>query len=235
MNKEAERLQKILSAYGVASRRAAEKMIEKGRVCVNGAVATTGQSAVDGVDIITVDGVQLEKKAEHIYIMLNKPQGYLTTVYDSRGRPTVMKLLKDIRERIYPVGRLDMDSEGLLLFTNDGDFAQKIMHPSYDILKTYMVEVKGDVEAASIALTKPIPINSGEVTAKKIEVLKILQDGGIINITVSEGKNRQVRKMCHACNLTVIKLQRVSIGALSLGSLASGRWRKLTDKEISSI
>jgi len=230
-----ERIQKILSAHGVASRREAERMIAAGRVYINGIRATVGQSAEVGIDEIFIDGVPLSEKDEFIYLMLNKPCGYLTTVKDTRGRKTVMDLITGAGSRVYPVGRLDLASEGLLLFTNDGDFANSIMHPAFDKLKTYEVEVSGDVTNAVKRLHEPVKIDEFTVQAHSAEVIKTVDDGGILNISISEGRNRQIRKMCAVCGLKVKSLKRISIGSLKLGDMKSGQWRFLTKEEVTAL
>lgn len=230
-----ERLHKILSACGVASRREAEIMIRDGRVRVNGSVATVGQSARAGIDEITLDGAPVEPRGELVYIMLNKPRGYITTVSDDRGRKTVMDLVRDAGTRVYPVGRLDRDTEGLLLLTNDGDFANAVAHPSYNKIKTYHARVLGDADAAVSALRGRMVIDSRAVTAASVEVLE--QSGGraLLSVSVTEGRNRQIRKMCELCGLDVRRLKRVSVGALELGSLEPGHWRHLTAGEVNSL
>ncbi|MDR2600106.1 MAG: rRNA pseudouridine synthase [Oscillospiraceae bacterium] len=235
MSNHPERLQKILSACGVSTRREAERIITQGRVSVNGEIATLGQSADIQTDVITVDGKWINQDNSFVYIMLNKPRGYLTTVSDDRGRKTVMELVADVHKRIYPVGRLDLDSEGLLLFTNDGDFANKIMHPSYEKLKTYTARVKGDVDKAAALLLEPIIIDDCTVHAKKTKVLKKTINGGTLEITIIEGRNRQIRKMCAHVGLSVQELKRISIDKLNLGTLETGKWRYLTNKEVESL
>jgi len=233
--KQGERLQKILSAYGVVSRRKAEALIVEGRVCINGSPATLGQSARVGVDEITVDGVLLTDLKEHVYIMLNKPRGYLTTVSDERDRRTVMELVASVGCRVYPIGRLDMYSEGLLLFTNDGDFANAVMHPSFEKPKTYIVKARGDLRKALKLLKEPIQIDEYTVQALNVELTQNNNDNGLFQISISEGRNRQIRKMCNACGLTVKSLKRISIGSLELGSLKSGQWRFLTKDEVLAL
>jgi len=230
-----ERLQKIISSYGAASRRAAEKMILEGKVTVNGITAMTGQSAVFGIDVITVDGEPLIEKDEHIYIMLNKPGGYLTTVSDDRGRKTVMELVADAGVRVYPVGRLDNDTEGLLLFTNDGAFANKVAHPSGNKIKTYQARVRGDAAKAVKLLAEPVMIDEHTVHALHVQLISLTPDGGVLEIAVAEGRNRQVRKMCAACGVSVCELKRTSVGTLELGALESGQWRYLTQEEVLSL
>ena len=230
-----ERLQKILSAYGITSRRDAERLILEGRVSVNGITATLGQSALYGVDSISVDGVPLSPADKLVYLMLNKPCGYLTAVSDKHGRKTVMELIRDVDERVYPAGRLDLNSEGLLLFTNDGAFANKITHPSFEKKKTYEVSIRGDVQKAVALLKQPVIIDGYTVRAVSVDLLKTVPNGGVLNITISEGRNRQIRKMCTACGVKVDSLKRVSIGKLMLGDLKSGQWRYLTGEEVKSI
>jgi len=230
-----ERIQKILSAHGVVSRREAERLIAAGRVCINGIKASIGQSAVPGRDLITVDGFQPAEKPDHVYLMLNKPKGCITAVTDDRGRKTVMELVKDVGIRIYPIGRLDFNTEGLLLFTNDGDFANKIMHPSFNKQKTYLVNVRGDIDAAIELLRKPIEIDGHTVRAADVESVDRKDNTGTLKITIVEGRNRQIRKMCNACGLTVKSLKRISIGSLELGTLKRGHWRYLSDNEVRMI
>ena len=230
-----ERLQKILSAHGVASRREAEKMILEGRVRINGVPATLGQSAELGLDEISVDDLPLAAADEPVYIMLNKPRGYVTTSSDEQGRKTVMSLVQDVGIRVFPIGRLDMNSGGLLLLTNDGEFANIVAHPSYNKFKTYEVKVRGDAQRAALLMRKPIEIDNHTVQAKKVELSKVTEVGGVLKITVSEGRNRQIRKMCAACGVSVQTLKRISIGTLKLGSLKPGLWRHLTEEEVQSL
>jgi 23S rRNA pseudouridine2605 synthase len=210
-------------------------MIQEGRVCVNGTVVTLGQSAHYGVDSITVDGKPVADKEQLIYIMLNKPRGYLTTTIDDRGRKTVMSLIRDINTRVYPVGRLDLDTEGLLLFTNDGDFSNAVQHPSFNKKKTYQVSVRGDVTRAGKLLTEPIKLNGHLVKAANVNLLSEDKNGGILEITVNEGRNRQIRRMCSICGVGVRALKRVAIGTLELGTLETGKWRYLSREEVQSL
>ena len=228
----AERLQKIISAYGAASRREAENLIRAGRVTLNGARATLGQSAKAGLDEICIDGKPLSPVCRQIYIMLNKPRGYVTTMRDERNRRTVLSLISDIDSRIYPVGRLDMDSEGLLLFTNDGSFANKVAHPSFMNLKTYEVMVRGDAAGSAEALGKPVVIGTRHVQAESVKLLRHDAEGGVLTVTIREGLNRQIRRMCADCGLEVLSLKRISLGALELGTLKTGQWRYLTEEEV---
>ena len=226
-----ERLQKLLSAAGLCSRRQAETLISAGRVCVNGVPAALGQSADPETDTVTVDGKALSFGTQRVCLMLNKPRGYVTTLSDEKGRPTVAELVRDVPERVYPVGRLDMDSDGLLLFTNDGDLANALMHPRRAIPKTYRTEVEGDVSAALPLLRAPMEIDGVTVCADRVEP----GEGDALYITIHEGRNRQIRKMCDAAHLRVKRLTRISEGSLTLGDLALGRWRRLTEDEFSML
>jgi 23S rRNA pseudouridine2605 synthase len=231
----AERVQKVLSAHGVASRREAEKMILDGRVSVNGFHATLGQRVVFGVDDIVVDGIRLATREKPVYIMLNKPRGCLTTVSDDRGRATVMEFVAEASAKVYPVGRLDKNTEGLLLFTNDGHFANAVAHPSFNKDKTYEVNVRGDVYRGIERLRLPMKIDERTIQAVRTELISVRENGGIISITIKEGRNRQVKRMCEACGVNVRALKRVSIGTLSLGTLKTGEWRYLTAEEVSQL
>lgn len=226
-----ERLQKILSGRGVASRRTAEKMIADGRITVNGRVALLGESADPDIDEILLDGRALPSPSGNVYILLHKPRGYVTTVSDDRGRKTVMELVQDCPARVYPVGRLDMDSEGLLLLTNDGEFANALMHPRHNVDKTYEVWVTGYHQAAAALLARPISLDG--YTIRKPEVKLLWEDGRKAKflVTIHEGRNRQVRRMCEAADMQVTRLRRISEGNLKLGDLPLGKWRYLTDEE----
>lgn len=226
-----ERLQKILSSRGVASRRSAEKMIEDGRITVNGSVALLGQSADPDHDEILLDGKPLPSGSEYVYILLHKPRGYVTTLSDEKGRKTAAELVADCGVRVYPVGRLDMDSEGLLLFTNDGEFANHLMHPKHQVDKTYLAWV-GDYSADAVErLKKPITLDGYLLRAPKIRVVR----SGLLEITIHEGRNRQVRRMCESAGMHVTRLKRVREGKLSLGELPLGKWRNLTPTEVESL
>jgi len=227
-----ERVSRILSIYGAASRREADKMITAGRVTVNGTKAVLGQKADPESDTIAVDGSALECKSMPIYIMLNKPRGFLTTTRDERGRQTVMSLVGSAGARVYPVGRLDMDSEGLLLMTNDGDFANAVAHPSNNKAKVYEAVVAGDAAGAVPAMSMPMVIDGHTVRAESVELAGHVEGGGRLRISVIEGRNRQIRKMCAKCGLAVKTLKRISIGPLELGSLKTGEWRHLTKEEV---
>lgn len=226
-----ERLQKILAAHGVCSRRAAEKLIEDGRVTVNGEVAHLGDKADASRDEILLDGRPISKKDENVYLMLNKPRGYITTVKDEHDRRTVLDLI-DIDVRVYPVGRLDCNSEGLLILTNDGELTNRLTHPSHSVGKQYIVKVRGDVDAALTRLRLPFVLDGRETAPAQITVLAEDAQGGLLSFVIFEGRNRQIRRMCEESELEVRRLKRVAIGNLELGRLPGGRWRYLTDDEI---
>jgi 23S rRNA pseudouridine2605 synthase len=226
-----ERLQKILSSRGVASRRSVEKMIEDGRITVNGSVALLGQSADPDHDEILLDGKPLPSGSEYVYILLHKPRGYVTTLSDDKGRKTAAELVADCGVRVYPVGRLDMDSEGLLLFTNDGEFANHLMHPKHQVDKTYLAWVADYSDDAVERLKKPITLDGYLLRAPKIRVVR----SGLLEITIHEGRNRQVRRMCESAGMHVTRLKRVREGKLSLGELPLGKWRNLTPTEVESL
>lgn len=226
-----ERLQKILSARGVASRRTAEKMIEEGRITVNGIIAGLGQTADPEIDEILLDGRPLPSGNEYVYILLHKPRGYVTTLSDEKGRRTAAQLVADCGTRVYPVGRLDMDSEGLLLFTNDGEFANRLMHPKHEVQKTYLTWVEGLTESSLEKLKQPITLDGYRISAPKVRVVK----PGLLEITIHEGRNRQVRRMCDAAGMHVTRLKRIREGNLSLGDLPLGRWRYLTEEEVKGL
>lgn len=230
-----ERLQKILSARGVASRRHAEEMISAGRVSCNGIVCTLGQTADPDVDIILLDGKPIPSQQDNVYIMLNKPRGYVTTLSDEKGRKNAAQLVADCGQRVYPVGRLDMDSDGLLLFTNDGEFANSLMHPKHEVNKTYRVIVQGYSEEAIENLKKPIVLDGYKIQPPQIKMLK--NDGckATVLVTIHEGRNRQVRRMCAAAGMQVLRLTRIAEGAVELGNLQIGKWRYLTADEIKSL
>ena len=231
-----ERLQKILSAAGICSRRAAESYITAGRVKVNGITANLGESADPEVDEILVDGRPLEKKSPRMtYIMLNKPRGYVTTLSDEAGRKTVADLIADVSERVYPVGRLDMHSEGLLLLTNDGQLAHSLMHPSHEVYKEYLVKLSPDEEGLPTPekpLSGVIELDGERLLPAKCRLLSQTENGYIMTIAIRQGKNRQIRRMCAKCGYTVNSLKRVSEGDVKLGDLPSGRWRYLTEAEV---
>lgn len=228
------RIQKIISQRGVASRRKAEEMILAGRITVNGAVCALGDSADPERDDIRIDGKPLPKLQERVYILLHKPRGYVTTLSDEKGRPTVAELVAGCGQRVYPCGRLDFDSEGLLLLTNDGEFANSLMHPKHEVDKIYEVTVTGCTPETLKLLEKPVELDG--YTIRKPGV-KLLRPGekALVQVTIHEGRNRQVRRMCALAGMEVLRLKRVREGALSLGSLPCGSWRYLTEDEILSL
>ncbi len=230
-----ERLQKILSSRGVASRRASEELIKAGRVTVNGDIAALGESADPETDWILVDGKPLPAREPSVYILLNKPRGYVTTLSDERGRQNVAELVADCGTRVYPVGRLDMDSEGLLLLTNDGAFANAMMHPSHQVDKTYEVWVTGFHQAAPALLARPITLDGYQIKKPQIRLIRSEGLKAKFLVTIHEGRNRQVRRMCEAAGMTVTRLRRIREGALELGSLPLGKWRYLTEEEIAGL
>ncbi len=226
-----ERLQKIISARGLASRRAAEEMIQAGRVTLNGTTATLGQSADPDADEILVDGKPLPSPQRQVYILLHKPRGYVTTLSDEKGRKNVAQLV-DCGTRVYPVGRLDMDSEGLLLLTNDGEFAKRVMHPSHEVEKTYEVWVTGHHEAAPALLSRPIELDGRPIRRPDVKLLWADERKAKYLVTIHEGRNRQVRRMCEAAGMHVTRLRRIREGKLQLGDLPLGKWRYLTEEEV---
>lgn len=231
-----ERIQKILAARGVASRRKCEQLIADGRVTCNGVVCGLGDSADPEYDSILLDGKPLPSKPVHMYIMLHKPRGYVTTMSDEKGRKNASMLVSDCGQRVYPVGRLDMDSEGLLLMTNDGDFAHAMMHPKHEIEKVYLVTVKGCTPDNLEKLKSPIVLDGYQIRPPKVEFVKELSAGKtLLQVTIHEGRNRQVRRMCAAADMTVQRLVRVAEGTICLGSLPIGKWRHLTQEELDSL
>lgn len=231
-----ERLQKILSSYGVCSRREGERLISSGCVTVNGAPAVLGQRADPVRDIITVNGRPLEPAApEHCYLMLHKPRGYVTTLSDEKGRSNVADLVADCGIRVYPVGRLDLNSEGLLLMTNDGAFTQHLTHPSHQMEKEYWVQVTGSVTAAVPILQRDMLVDGEAFRGAQVKVLRKTAQGGLLSMVICEGKNRQIRRMCAYAGLRVVRLKRVREGCLQLGSLPAGQWRYLSEREISAL
>ena len=230
-----ERLQKILSARGVASRRAAEEMIAAGRVRVNGTTAAVGMSADASADLIEIDGRPLAGEAGKVYIMLNKPRGWITTMQDDKGRRSVTELVRDCPVRVWPVGRLDMDSEGLLIMTNDGDLTHLLTHPSHEKDKCYSVRVRGDASAALGQLSEPMTVDGVDLRPAVVRLAGKTEDGAVLAMTIREGKNRQIRKMCAQAGLEVIALRRTAEGGLKLGGLQSGRWRYLSAQEVALL
>lgn len=231
-----ERLQKIIAASGLMARRKAEEAIKAGRVTVNGLTARLGDSADPACDEILLDGRALPSGEKKVYIMLNKPRGVVTSLRDEKGRRDVSELVSEIPERLYPVGRLDLDSEGLLLMTNDGELANRLMHPSHEVEKCYRTWVKGEqLEEKAARLRQPMEIDGRTVGPAGVELLERLPGGGVLEISIHEGRNRQVRKMCALAGLSVSRLCRVREGNLRLGRLKSGQWRFLTEQELKEL
>ena len=230
-----EKLQKILSTHGVASRRHAEQMIEQGRVSCNGRVCHLGDRADPELDTILVDGRPLPSLGEKVYLMLHKPRGFVTTLSDEKGRKNAAQLVADCGTRVYPVGRLDMDSEGLLLFTNDGDFANRLMHPSHEVNKTYRVTVSGYSEEAVAKLRLPVTLDGYTIRPPQVQLVKNNDHMAQLLVTIHEGRNRQVRRMCQLAGMNVQRLIRISEGSLLLGDLPVGKWRHLTRDEVESL
>ena len=227
-----ERLQKIIAARGLCSRRQAEKWIEEGRVRVNGNTAHLGDTADVTEDVIEVDGKRLPKAGKKLYLMLNKPRGYVTTLSDEKGRKNAAELVAGCGIRVYPVGRLDMDSEGLLLFTNDGEFANLMMHPRHEVDKVYRVWVTNFSPEKLEALKEPIELDGYRIKKPKVKPVRMEPTRAILDVTIHEGRNRQVRRMCQAAGLEVARLKRIVEGGLRLGELKTGAWRELEPKEI---
>lgn len=235
---EKVRLQKIISQSGICSRRKAEEYIKRGKVTVNGHPAKIGDKADPINDIIAISGrrVQVDKKPSYYYIMMNKPRGYVTTMADEFDRRTVVDLLEGLDERVYPIGRLDRNSEGLLLFTNDGKFANDIMHPSRKVSKTYRVTIPSNVtEEQLVKLSTGVVIDGRETAPLLVNVLSESANRTVLQIVINEGRNRQVRKMCLAAGMEVARLKRTNIGPLKLGMLKPGTYRELTKEELRAI
>ena len=230
-----ERLQKILSARGLTSRRGAEEWIRTGRVTVNGRAAQLGDSADPEADQICVDGTPLPREERKIYLILHKPRGFVTTLHDEKGRPDAASLVADCGARVYPIGRLDMDSEGLLLFTNDGGFANALMHPKHEVEKTYLVWVTGYAEGKDALLRRPIQLDGYRIRPPKVRLLEAKGGRARLEVTIHEGRNRQIRRMCQAAGMQVVRLKRIREGTLALGTLPAGKWRFLTDVEIENL
>ena len=233
------RIQKVLSEQGLCSRRAAEQIIAEGRVKLNGRPVKLGDKMDIRHDVLSVDGqnIQMIRQQEYYYEMLYKPRGFITTMADERGRKTVMELVRDIPVRVFPVGRLDKDSEGLLLFTNDGEFANLMMHPAHGITKLYRVTVRPHAtEEQIVKLSEGVALDDGFVTAPA--VVRVAADSPertVLEMTIKEGKNREIRRMCEAVGLTVIRLKRSAEGPVKLGMLQPGKHRPLTKAEINGL
>lgn len=230
-----ERLQKILSARGIASRRKAEAMIKAGQVTVNGLAAALGDSADPDADEIRIDGRLLPREQGFVYLMLNKPRGFVTTMSDEKGRPTAVQLVADCGMRVYPVGRLDMDSEGLLLFTNDGEFANRMTHPKQELDKVYEVWVNRYTPGTEGELAKPVVLDGYKIRPPKVELLSAQGSTARFRVTIHEGRNRQIRRMCELAGMYCTRLRRIQEGKLVLGDLPKGKWRYLTQEEVARL
>lgn len=230
-----ERLQKLIASAGLCARRTAEEWIAAGRVCVNGAVASLGDRADLETDTVTVDGAPLPGKPGAVYLMLNKPRGYVTTLSDEYGRRTAAELVADCGVRVYPVGRLDRDSEGLLLFTNDGELAQRLLHPRHQVDKVYLVTVRGDIRGAAERLMAITQLDGEPIAPAQAAEVSRHEGQAMLRVTIHQGKNRQVRRMCAQIGLHVVRLQRIQEDSLLLGDLPAGKWRYLTDQELQGL
>ena len=228
-----ERIQKIIASRGVASRRKAEELIAAGRVTCNGHICLLGESADPDVDSILLDGKPLPSGGAYMYIMLHKPKGYVTTLSDEKGRKTVFELVANCGQRVYPVGRLDMDSEGLLIFTNDGEFANRLMHPKHEVDKTYRVNVKQYSKAGFDKLSQPVTLDGYTIKKPEVKLISADVDGSAqLEVVIHEGRNRQVRRMCDIAGMPVLRLIRIAEGGVKLGKLPLGKWRHLTAEEV---
>lgn len=237
MQNDRIRLQKYLSECSVASRRKAEELIEQGKVKINGHVARLGDKVSPREDVVTLAGRRIKReKGSRYYLMLHKPRGFVTTMHDEMGRRCVADLLDDVPVRVYPVGRLDRDSEGLLLCTNDGDFANRMMHPSGHVPKTYRVTVRPPVRAQQLdTLRAGVAIDGRPTAPCEVDVLFEEDSRVVLRVVLQEGRNRQIRKMCEAVGLEVTRLKRTAVGSLTLGMLPQGKWRELTEQEVRSL
>ncbi len=231
-----QRLQKLIAAAGLASRREAEGWIAEGRVRVNDRVATLGESADPARDRIEVDGRPLRAEQGKLYLLLHKPSGYVTTLRDPQGRPKITDLLPKVQARVFPIGRLDFNTEGLLLLTNDGELAQRLSHPSHEVNKTYLVRARGIILPESLnSLAEGVHLDDGPTAPARIEQVRHTAGHTWFEITIHEGRNRQVRRMCEALGYTVNRLIRIRLGFLELGSLRPGEFRELTAKEVARL
>jgi len=230
-----QRLQKILSSCGAASRRKAEQLILERRVRVNGNTALLGDTADIEEDVIEVDGVRLKKQPEKVVLMLNKPRGYVCTLSDEKGRRNVAELVADCGVRVYPVGRLDLNSEGLLLLTNDGELANRLTHPKKEVDKVYLVWLSRYIEGCEASIAQPIEIDGRATSPAKVETIAQSGETALLRVTIHEGRNRQIRRLCQRADVTVTRLRRVQEGPVSLGDLRPGQWRYLTEDEIAKL
>lgn len=234
---EKVRVQKLLAQRGVCSRRKAEEMIQAGRVQVNGRTVKLGDGAVPGKDVVTVDGQRLSREGEgHVYLALHKPRGFVTTMADERGRRCVAQLVADAGCRVYPVGRLDKDSEGLLLLTNDGEFANLCAHPSSHVAKTYRVTLRpGITEEQLNRLSTGIELDGRMTAPAKVRVLEEQPGRAVVEMVLYEGRNREIRRMCEALGLEVARLKRIAVGPVRLGMLPQGKYRELAKEEVRGL
>lgn len=230
-----ERLQKLIARAGVCSRRTAETLLTAGRVTVNGVAAQLGDKADAETDVIAIDGTAIAFAEPSVYLMLNKPRGYVTTLRDELGRATAAELVADCGVRVFPVGRLDKDSEGLLLFTNDGALMQAMTHPSHQVDKTYEVTVTGQLEGAEDRLSAVTELDGEPIVPAQVEIMERREGQALLRVTIHQGKNRQIRRMCAQVGMQVTRLRRVSEDALTLGDLKPGQWRYLTDAEVAAL
>ncbi|MBC8535521.1 pseudouridine synthase [Feifania hominis] len=232
-----ERVQKYIASCGVCSRRAAEQLIVERRVRINNQIAVLGDKIVPRKDFVTIDGHEvLPEKKGYTYVMLNKPRGYITTMSDEYDRKCVVELLRDVGARVLPVGRLDKESEGMLLLTDDGQLIYKLTHPSHDIEKRYLVTVRGEVSGAQLeTLNSPILLDGRISDSSEIEKLEKRSDRTVLLFVLKEGRNRQIRKMCEQAGLEVMRLKRIAIGPLKLAGLKAGKWRYLENGEINLL
>ena len=230
-----ERLQKLIARAGICSRRTAETLLTAGRVTVNGVAAQLGDKADAGTDVIAIDGTAVTFAEPSVYLMLNKPRGYVTTLRDELGRATAAELVADCGTRVFPVGRLDKESEGLLLFTNDGALMQAMTHPSHQVDKTYEVTVTGQLEGAADRLSAVTELDGEPIVPAQVEIMERRQGQALLRVTIHQGKNRQIRRMCAQVGLQVTRLCRISEDALTLGDLKPGQWRYLTDAEVAAL
>lgn len=230
------RLQKYMADCGIASRRKSEELIGAGKVKVNGKTAKIGDKVNPKTDLVTVDGRKVRRDQELRYIMLHKPRGFISTMSDEMDRKCVAQLVADVGTRVYPVGRLDRDSEGLLLFTNDGEFANNMTHPSKHVSKVYRVTIRPGITEEQVAqMVAGIVIDGKKTLPAEVRVLQEYEDRAVLEVTLCEGRNRQIRKMCEALGLEVARLKRTAVGSVKLGMLQQGTWRDLTPQEVATL
>ena len=232
-----ERLQKYLASCGVASRRMSEEIIKSGRVAVNGQIVTEmGVKIKIGTDKVTVDGKDITPEEEHVYLMLNKPEGYVTTAHDPQGRPTVLDLVAEVPQRVFPIGRLDVDTEGLLFLTNDGELAYRLTHPKFAVTKVYHALVTGKPSEDKLdRMRNGLKLEDRMTKPCTVKVIRRYNHKTMLEITISEGRNRQVRRMCQAIGNPIIELERVKIENIELSQVKRGQYRKLTLEELAPL